>query len=386
MSRRWLFVSVELVLLLLFLSGCQGNRSGRSESVVLGEYGSLTGSTATFGQSTHKGIELALSELNAKGGVLGKKIELRTEDDASRTEETAAVVQKLITRDNVVALLGEVASSRSIVGGNIAETSQVPMVTPASTNPKVTQGKKWVFRVCFVDTFQGEALAHFCREHLKAKTAAILKDRKNEYSVGLAEFFAKTFTQLGGTIVAEENYQEGDVDFKPQLMKIKSQHPDVIFSPCYYTECGLILKQARRELGLLQPFIGGDGWDSASLLKQIRGDLEGKGVYFGNHFSASDTREEVAHFVKKFKKKYHTTPDAMAALGYDAARIVVNAIQRAGSTDREKVREALQETKGFQGVTGKITIDAQHNALKPLLVLQMRGGKTEVVASVAPQS
>ncbi|MFA0739840.1 MAG: hypothetical protein LKKZDAJK_002966 [Candidatus Fervidibacter sp.] len=370
-----------LTALLVTLTGC---RKPEADVIKIGHFASMTGPTATFGQSTDKGIRLAMDEINRQGGVLGKKIVVITEDDAGKTEEAAAAVQKLITRDRVVAILGEVASSRSIVGGNICEARGIPMISPASTNPKVTRGKKWVFRICFTDDFQGLAMARFCYENLKAKRAAILKDRKNEYSVGLAEFFAKTFEQLGGQIVAHENYQEGDVDFKPQLAKIKAANPDVLFVPGYYTECGLILKQARRDLGMNLPIAGGDGWDSASLIQEIRGDLEGKGVYFGNHFSPYEKRPEVQEFVKKFKERYGELPDAMAALGYDAARILADAIKRAGSTELAKIRDAIEQTKDFPGVTGRITIDKNHNARKPLLVLQIKDGKTKVVATIPP--
>ncbi|MFA0757498.1 MAG: hypothetical protein PVTTEEND_001086 [Candidatus Fervidibacter sp.] len=374
-------LAYPLAALLLTLTGC---RKPEADVIKIGHFASMTGPTATFGQSTDKGIRLAMDEINRQGGVLGKKIVVITEDDAGKTEEAAAAVQKLITRDRVVAILGEVASSRSIVGGNICEARGIPMISPASTNPKVTQGKKWVFRICFTDDFQGLAMARFCYENLRAKRAAILKDRKNEYSVGLAEFFAKTFEQLGGQIVAHENYQEGDVDFKPQLAKIKAANPDVLFVPGYYTECGLILKQVRRDLGMDLPVTGGDGWDSASLIQEIRGDLEGKGVYFGNHFSPYEQRPEVQEFVKKFRERYGELPDAMAALGYDAARILADAIQRAGSVEPAKIRDAIEQTKDFPGVTGRITIDENHNARKPLLVLQIKDGKTKVVATIPP--
>jgi branched-chain amino acid transport system substrate-binding protein len=370
-----------LAALLLTLAGC---RKPEADIIKIGHFASMTGPTATFGQSTDKGIRLAIDEINRQGGVLGKKIVVITEDDAGKTEEAAAAVQKLITRDRVVAILGEVASSRSIVGGNICEARGIPMISPSSTNPKVTQGKKWVFRICFTDDFQGAAMARFCYENLKARRAAILKDRKNEYSVGLAEFFAKTFERLGGRIVAHENYQEGDVDFKPQLAKIKAANPDVLFVPGYYTECGLILKQVRRDLGMDLPVTGGDGWDSASLIQEIRGDLEGKGVHFGNHFSPYEQRPEVQEFVKKFKERYGELPDAMAALGYDAARILADAIKRAGSVEPAKIRDAIEQTKDFPGVTGRITIDENHNARKPLLVLQIKDGKTKVIATIPP--
>jgi len=333
-----------LAALLLTLAGC---RKPEADVIKVGHFASMTGPTATFGQSTDKGIRLAMDEINRQGGVLGKKIVVITEDDAGKTEEAAAAVQKLITRDRVVAILGEVASSRSIVGGNICEARGIPMISPSSTNPKVTQGKKWVFRICFTDDFQGAAMARFCYENLKARRAAILKDRKNEYSVGLAEFFAKTFEQLGGRIVAHENYQEGDVDFKPQLAKIKAANPDVLFVPGYYTECGLILKQVRRDLGMDLPVTGGDGWDSASLIQEIRGDLEGKGVHFGNHFSPYEQRPEVQEFVKKFKERYGELPDAMAALGYDAARSLPMPSSGRGALNPPKSAMPLSRRKTF---------------------------------------
>ena len=366
---------------LLALPAC----TKKKETIKVGEFASLTGPTATFGQSSHKGISMAFEEINASGGVQGKKISLVTEDDAGKTEETTNAVQKLVSREKVVAVLGEVASSRSIVGGNVCETSRIPMVSPASTNPKVTEGKKWVFRICFVDTFQGSAMASFSRQFLKANSAAILTDRKNEYSVGLAEFFERDFVADGGTIVCSESYQEGDIDFKPQLTKIKSTGPDVVFLPGYYTDVGLVLKQARLELGMKMPFIGGDGWDDEGLRKSISGDMEGDGCYHGNHYSVEEDRPEVKNFVTRFQQQYQEIPDAMAALGYDVARILADAIERAKSTDPEAIRLALEQTRGFAGVTGRISIGENHNAIKPLVVLQLHNGKQQFVQAIQPK-
>ncbi|MBM4046536.1 MAG: ABC transporter substrate-binding protein [Planctomycetes bacterium] len=376
---RWMKLAVAVGLLGLW--GC-----AKQEDVIkIGEFASLTGSTATFGQSSHKGVMMALEEVNDKGGVLGKKVQVIVEDDAGKTEETTNAVQKLISRERVVAVIGEVASSRSIVGGNVCEAQRIPMVSPASTNPKVTQGKKWVFRICFIDTFQGSAMATFGIERLKAKTAAVLKDRKNEYSVGLAEFFEKAFTAEAGKILVSESYQEGDLDFKPQLTKIKSSNPDIVFVPGYYTEVGLVLKQARLELGMKMPFLGGDGWDDDGLRKSVKGPIEGDGCYYGNHYSVEEDRPEVKSFVARFQAKHQETPDAMAALGYDVMGIVADAIGRAKSTQPEAIRKALEETKGFQGVTGRITLDKEHNAVKPLVVLQLKDGKQQFVQAVQPK-
>jgi branched-chain amino acid transport system substrate-binding protein len=361
-----IFVSI------VFLSGCKKEAEVSPDEIVVGHFASMTGPTATFGQSADNGIRLAVEEINGGGGVNGKKINIITEDDQSKTEDATKAVQKLINRDKIVALLGEVASSRSKAGGPIAQQNKIPMISPASTNEDVTKIGDYIFRICFIDPFQGEALAHFAYKTLTAKRAAILLDSKQDYSVGLADKFRETFRADGGNIVSEQAYTSGDKDFRAALTSIRSSNPDVIFIPGYYNEVSLIVRQAR-ELGLDVPLLGGDGWDSPELTKGA--ETEFNGTYFSNHLSTEDPDPAVQGFIKKYKAKYNSEPDAMAALGYDAALILADAIKRAGGTESQKLRDAIASTKDFAGVTGKISINPERNALKPLTILQIVDGK-----------
>ncbi len=364
------------------LCGCAPKSGEDSNVIIIGEFGSLSGSEATFGVSTQEGIDLAAEEINAGGGVLGKKIVVKVENDESSEDKVAASVQKLISFHKAKVLIGEVASGRSMVAGPVCENAKIPMVSPASTNPKVTEGKQYVYRICWTDDFQGEAMAKFARETLHARTAAVLTAINQAYSKGLSDFFQKTFVESGGQIVATESYQGGkDRDFKAQLTNIKQKNPDVLFVPGYYTDVGSIATQAR-QVGITVPLLGGDGWESDELLKQAGEVIEG--CYFSTHYSVEEERPEIAKFVNAYKAKYNKVPDAMAALGYDAMRVVADAITRAGSAEGDAVQKALSATTDFNGVTGKITIDANHNAQKPLVVLQIHQGKLKFVKSVAP--
>ncbi|HTO54608.1 MAG TPA: ABC transporter substrate-binding protein [Myxococcota bacterium] len=365
--------------LALALAGCSG-KSG--DSIVVGHVASMTGDTATFGRSADQGMRMAIEELNAKGGVLGKKLELVTEDDRSVTEEARTAAQKLLQRDRVIALLGEVASSRSLAAAPEAERAKVPMISPGSTNPKVTEGKEYVFRACFIDPFQGAVMAKFAASELHAKRLAILFDFKQDYSVGLADFFRETAKKLGAEIVADERYTSGDIEFRAQLTTIRAANPDAIFVPGYYTEVGLIAKQAR-ELGINVPLLGGDGWDSEKTT-EIGGEAV-EGYYFSTHYAADSSDPRVQEFVSRFKTKYGDSPDAMAALGYDTAGILADALGRAGTTDGEKLRDAIAATKNFDGVTGKISIDEHHNARKDAVVLKIEGGKFRFYRTVSAE-
>jgi branched-chain amino acid transport system substrate-binding protein len=375
---------IALLAICIFLTGCNKPSSEtavESNVIKVGEFASLTDSEATFGQSSHKGTALAVDDLNAAGGVLGKKIQLLTEDDQSQAGQPATVVRKLISSDGVVAILGEVASSRSLEAAPICQENKIPMISPASTNPKVTEVGDYIFRVCFIDPFQGTVMANFARKTLKLKTAAILKEASSDYSVGLAKFFEQGFMADGGKIVAEENYSHGDKDFSAQLTAIKAANPEGIFVPGYYTEVGLIALQAR-QLGITVPLFGGDGWESSALVPIGGKALEG--CYFSTHYSPQDTSPAVQDFVKEFQAKYNETPDAMAALGYDSAMILADAMKRAGTTDGAKVRDALAATKDFSGVTGKITIDANRNASKPAVILTITNGQFQYIETISP--
>lgn len=364
----------------LLVTGCA--KSDDKNVIKIGEYSSLTGTTATFGQSTHKGLELAIAEINAAGGVNGKKLKLITEDDQSKPEEAVTAVTKLIHRDKVDIVIGEVASSRSLAAAPICQSNATPMISPSSTNPEVTQKGDYIFRVCFIDPYQGSVLATFAAKSLKANQVAILKDVKNDYSIGLTAFFKKTYATLGGKVVAEQAYSEGDTDFKAQLTAIKAKNPQVIFVPGYYTEVALIVKQAR-ELNITVPFIGGDGWDSSKLIEI--GGAAMDGCYYSNHYSADSNDPAVKKFVADFKAKYNETPDALAALGYDAGKIAADAMRRAGTADKTAVRDMLATTKDFAGVTGKITIDKDRNASKSAVIVAIKGGKTLFQESVSAE-
>ena len=382
-TRTTLLVGVVLTFVSIFilvLSGCGGGSNADNE-ILIGEYSSLTGTAATFGTSTHNALTLAIQEINDAGGVLGKKIKVLTEDDQSRPEEAATVVTKLITRDKVKAIIGEVASSRSLAAAPICQANGIPMVSPASTNPRVTQTGDYIFRICFIDPFQGTVCANFAYNSLKGRRAAILKDVRNEYSIGLAEFFTNKFKELGGTIVAEQAYSEGDNDFKAQVTALKAASPDLVFVPGYYTEVALICKQAR-ELNVNVPFLGGDGWDSGKLI-EIGGNAM-ENTFFCTHYSAMDTSAIIQNFVQKYRAKYNEVPDANAVLGYDATKLLVDAIQRAGTIDGPKLRDALASTKDFRGVTGMITINNERNATKAAVMLAVKDGKLTYRETVRP--
>ena len=350
--------------------------------IKIGEFASLTGKEAAFGQSSHKGTVLAIEEINAAGGVLGRQVELISEDNRSTAGESATIVRKLISRDQVVAILGEVASGRSLEAGPICQQNKIPMVSPSSTNPKVTETGDYIFRVCFIDPFQGTVMAKFAKNTLKAKNVALLVDNAAAYSVGLAKYFREQFTQDGGTVVIEQKFSSGDKDFKAQLTAIKATQPQAIFVPCYYTEAGLIAVQAR-QLGLTIPLFGGDGWEAPELL-QIGGAAM-EGTFYSTHYSAEDAAPAVQEFVKKFKAKFKgEVPDAMAALGYDSANVLADAMKRAGTTDGAKVRDALAATKDFEGVTGRTIMDAQRNATKPAVIITIKGGKFQYVETIKP--
>ncbi len=365
-------------LAILGLSGC---KSGGGNTIKVGEFASLTGKEATFGTSSHEGTQLAIDEINKAGGVLGKQIELLTEDNQSKAGEPANIVNKLISRDSVVAILGEVASSRSLEAAPIAQAAKIPMISPASTNPKVTEVGDYIFRVCFIDPFQGTVMANFATKTLKAQKVAVLTDAKSDYSKGLAKYFKEQFVKNGGTLASELDYNGGDKDFKAQLTTIKGAAPDAVFLPGYYNDVALIATQAK-EIGLNIPLFGGDGWESDNLLQVGKDNVEGD--YFSTHCSPEDKSPKMTSFVAAYKAKYNKTPDAMAALGYDSAYVLAEAIKRAGTTEGDKLRAAIAATKDFEGVTGKFSLDDKRNAVKSAAILQIKGGKFTFLETIAP--
>ncbi len=369
-----------LVLALACLIGFSGCTK-KTDEILIGEFGTLTGGEATFGQSTNKGLRMALDEINAAGGVKGKKIKLITYDNQGKTDETAAVVTRLITQDKVVAIIGEVASGRTLVAAPIAQQYKVPLITPSSTHPKVTEKGDYIFRICFIDPFQGAVMAKFMTENLKLKKVAILRDVKNEYSVGLADTFVKEITQRGGEVLIDVSYQANDIDFKAQLTQIKSKNPEVIFVPGYYTDAGLITVQAR-QLGIKAVFLGGDGWDSPKLHEIAKEAANGS--YFSNHYSTDSTDPVVQEFIQKFKTQFNELPDAMAALGYDAGKVLAMALMNAKDITPENIKNEIAKTKNFPGVTGVITLDAQRNAIKSAVIVKVEGNDKKFVTQMAP--
>ena len=368
----------------LFLLGCKAEDKKEEGTVTgdtirIGVILSMTGGTSAFGQMTWNGLQVGKS---MRSTVLGKEVELILVDNKSDKIESANAAQRLIQKDNVIGIIGDVASSNSLAIAPIVEESRIPHISPASTNPLVTQNRKYVFRACFIDPFQGEVMAKFSYNDLKTTKAAVLTDIGQDYSVGLSDAFAKTFTKLGGRIVAQLNYQSGDQDFTAQLTAIKQTKPDVIAITGYYTEIALIARQAK-ELGIKAVMIAGDGAEAPELTK-IGGEAV-EGLYYTTHFDEKAVLTPLGQrYVDLFRKEHNEAPDALGALGADAYLIMLGAIEKAGSTDSEKIRDEIEKTKDFQGVTGVMTIDSNHNALKSVVIRQVRSGEFVYVASVKP--
>jgi branched-chain amino acid transport system substrate-binding protein len=376
MTNRLLFTALSAFALVA------SARSAGNDPIKIGHYASLTGKDAAFGVATRKGVLLAVEELNAKGGVLGRKLEYLVEDIQSKQGESATAVKKLISRDKVVAIIGANASANSLEAAPICQNAKIPMMAISSTNPRVTEIGDYIFRICFIDPFQGAVLAKFARSSLKAKRVALLTSTNSPYSVGLSGVLRERFTALGGEIVAEQKYAEGDKDFRAQLTAVRAARPDVIAATGFYTEAALICIQAR-SLGLNIPVIGGDGWEAPQLT-----ELGGKaveGTYYSTYFSADNKAPEVQGFVKRYQARWNSEkPEGVSALGYDAMYLIAAAMERNGSADSVRLRAAIAATKDFAGVTGKTTIDEQRNSSKPAVMLVVKNGRTEFFEAVAP--
>ncbi len=357
--------------------GC-GKKKDDSK-IVIGHFASMTGPQATFGKSTDDAIKLAIKERNAKGGVKGKPVSLVTIDDAGKATEASTAVTRLINDHGAVAILGEVASGLSLAGGPIAQNAKIPMISPSSTNPDVTDIGDYIFRVCFLDDFQGWAGAKFARDNLKADKVAILYDQAQAYSKGLADFFEKSFKEMGGTIAVRQAFNGSNLEISSQLQAVKDSEPQVIYLPVYYSAAATIIRKAR-EAGIKAPFIGGDGWDSAELAKNAGDAINGN--FFTNHYAPEEPRPEVQNFVKKYQEEYGATPDGLAALGYDAALVLFDAMERAKSLSGPDLRDAIAATKGFTGVTGTFSIDDKRNAQKSAVVIEYKDGKQTMAGRI----
>lgn len=378
-------LSLGLMAALVIGLACErrgGSSTDDGGPIRVGVYADLTGQTSSFGQSTKNGIQMAADEINKAGGINGRQIQLVIEDDQGLPAQAATVVTKLINQDKVQAVLGEVASSNSLAAAPKAQEAKIPMITPSSTNPKVTQVGDYIFRVCFIDPFQGEVMAKFASNTLKAKTAAVLTDVNSDYSRGLDQFFTERFTKLGGRIVEKQSYTQTDQDFSGQLTAIRSANPDVIYLPGYYGQVGVIAKQAK-QLGIKAPLLGGDGWDAPQLFQLGGAALNGD--FFSNHYSYEDPRPEVKTFVDAYKARYNVIPDAIAALAYDAMKVLADSIKRAGTTESQKLRDAIAQTANFPGVTGTISINQERNAVKPATVFELQNGKYVFKENIYPE-
>ena len=371
------------------LTGCGGGSKGADgDTIKVGGVLEMTGGSASFGISSKNGIDLALKKINEKGVLGGKKLSLVVADTKSEASEATNAMQKVISQDKVVAVIGPNQSSAVIAAGAINNGSKVVDITPMGTNPDVTfdpktkQVKPYSFRTCFIDPFQGTVMASFASNELKVKKAAIYIDNTSDYAKGLAQFFKENFIKNGGQVVIEEAYLQKDTDFKSTLTKIKAAQPDFIYIPGYYQEVGLIVKQAR-EMGITVPMAGGDGWDSAKL-PEIAGKAALENTFFSSLYSPDDTSDLNKEFVAEYKKAYNTNPDVFAALAYDSALLVAKAIEDAGSADPAKIAEAMAKIKGFKGVSGEVTFNEQHNPIKSAVIIEHKDGKQTFKAKVNP--
>ena len=377
------------VMFMSALTGCGGGSKGADgDTIKVGGLLEMTGGSASFGISSKNGIDLALKKINEKGVLGGKKLSLVVADTKSEASEATNGMQKLISQDKVVAVIGPNQSSAVIASGAINNGAKVVDITPMGTNPDVTvdpktkQVKPYSFRTCFIDPFQGTVMASFASNELKVKKAAIYIDNTSDYAKGLAQFFKENFIKNGGQVVIEEAYLQKDTDFKSTLTKIKAAQPDFIYIPGYYQEVGLIVKQAR-EMGITVPMAGGDGWDSAKL-PEIAGKAALENTFFSSLYSPDDTSDLNKEFVAEYKKAYNTNPDVFAALAYDSTLLVAKAIEDAGSADPAKIAEAMAKIKGFKGVSGEVTFNEQHNPIKSAVIIEHKDGKQTFKTKVNP--
>lgn len=372
-KARVLSLLVVVVMLASMFAGCAG---GGSE-IKIGAIQPISGQVSAYGTQTRDAIQMAVDEINAAGGVNGKKIKLIVEDDEANPEKTVNAFKKLATQDKVVGIVGALTSKCSLAITKEAQQRKIIMISPSSTNDAVTSAGEYIFRACYNDSFQGQVVAQFAIENLKAKNAAILYDNTNDYSKGLRDNFKKKFEELGGKVAVEESYATGDKDFNAQLTKIKGTNPEVLFIPDYYSTVSLIAKQVKNQ-GINAPMLGADGWDE---ITNNAGD-EVIGSYYSNHYSPDADDKDVKDFVSKYQEKYKIVPNALAALGYDATYILVEAIKRAGSTDAAKVQAEMMKTDK-KYVTGQIKFDpATRNPVKSAVMVKVEKGDDGKLAAV----
>lgn len=368
-------------------AGCGGVEK-KADTIKVGANLEMTGGSASYGISSKNAIELAFKEINEKGGINGKQLELVVADNKSEAAEATNAMQKLVSQDNVVAVIGPNLSSSVIAASAINNSAKVLDIAPMATNPYVTvdqasgKTKDFNYRTCFIDPFQGTVMAKFATAELGVGNAAILIDNSSDYAKGLAQFFKENFVKEGGAVTAEESYLQKDTDFKATLTKIKATNPDFLYVPGYYQEVGLIVKQAR-ELGMNMPIAGGDGWDSAKM-PEIAGAAALNNTYFSSLYSPEDSSDINKNFVAAYEKAYGQKPDVFAALSYDSALLVAEAIKNAGSTEPAKISEAMAKINGFSGVSGSVTFDDKHNPVKSAVILEYKDGAQSLKTKINP--
>ena len=382
-SLRLACAVLGATLLSSVFAGCGSKESG--DTIKVGANFELTGNVANYGNATIEGLQLAIDEANEAGGINGKKIELVSVDDKSEAAESINAATKLISDDDVKVIVGPATTGLVLAETQTATDAKVPIIAPCATSPEATvengKVKPYVFRSCFIDPQQGEVMATFAAKELKAKTAVIYVDNSSDYSKNLAKVFKEKFEAAGGKVVMEEAFLQKDQDFKATLTKLKTANADVMFVPAYYEEVGKIVKQAR-EMGISSAILGTDGWDDAKVV-DIAGADALNNTFFSTHYSEKDA--EVQGFIEAYKKKYNRAPNVFAALGYDAGKMLVDALKRAGSGDTEKIREALEATKDLKVGTGTISMDKNHNPIKTAVILEMKNGEKELKAKIAPE-
>lgn len=389
MQRKWKAYLLGAVLGVAVVAGMVGCQTGQPEQasrvISIGSNLERTGYNATFGTSTENAMQMAVEEINAKDGLLGKQVQLVSLDNRSDVSGSADATQKLIDA-KVVGIIGPDTSSNVIAIAPMIAENKIPLISPKATHPAVTvdpttgKVRDYMFRATFIDSYQGRIAAEFALNKLHAKRAAILVDNSSDYAIGLAHFFEESFTAGGGEVVAQEAYLQKDVDFKATLTKIRALNPDILFVPGYYQEVGMIVRQAR-ELTMDMPIMGGDGWDSDKLA-EIAGAKNLNNTFFTNHYSPNDTDPDLQAFIKRFERRFGYKPDSYAVLGYDAVRLLFYAIEKAGSTDPAAIQRELTKVKDFKGISGKISIDAEHNTLSSGVVIEMVNGEREFLERV----
>lgn len=381
MNKKTLAIVVVVALLVVAGIYAATRDKGLPDEIKIGANFELTGGAAMYGTEELNGLRLAVDEANASGD-LKSKIVIVQADNQTNGAEAANQARKLITQDKVVAIVGPAISGLTLAAAPVAQENKIPLISPSATAVEVTAEGEYIFRACFLDSTQGKIMGEFAYNKLNSRNAAILY-AKSEYGEGLAKYFKEQYTALGGKIVAEEAFQDGDNDFNTQLTKIKNTKPDLIYVPGYYTEQAYIAKQARSK-GITVPLTGGDGWDSLKTLNEIAGTANITNIYYTNHYSPADPDPAVQAFVTKYKETYGSEPTAFAALGYESGRILVDAIKRAGTADSKKIRDAIAATDNFKALAANISFDADRNPVKDLVIVQLTNGQQSVKETIVP--